>query len=452
MKNKNDINMCEGPLLGKILLFAIPLMLSSVLQLAFNAADIIVVGRFESAASLAAVGSTSPVINLLTNLFMGLSIGANVCVSNYIGAKKSKDVRETVHTAMYMAIISGLIMTVIGCTFAGPILRAMGAPFDILGLAKNYLTIYCLGMTASMIYNFGAAILRSVGDTKRPLYYLIAAGVINVILNLIFVIVFRMNVAGVALATVISQVVSAILIVRTLCKEKGDLKLYLSKISIHKDKALKIVKIGLPAGFQGALFSLSNIVIQSSVNSFGSSVVAGNSAAMNIEGFIYVSMNSFYQAAISFTGQNMGAGLYKRIGRIALTSLGCVFMVGLVMGNLANFFGKELLSVYTDNPEVIRYGQVRLSCICTIYFLCGIMDVMVGVIRGMGHSLEPMIFTIVGVCGFRLAWIYLVFARPEYHRVETVYMSYPISWLVTFLALVIMYLRISHGLSSKKSN
>lgn len=437
---KYEIDMCSGSVFKKMLLFALPLMCSSVLQLLFNAADIVVVGRFAGDNALAAVGSTSSLINLLTNLFVGLSIGANVLVAQYYGAKKEKDLTETVHTAMLISIFSGVILTVIGIVAARQILTWMSAPPEVLELAVIYIRVYFLGMTSTMIYNFGSAILRAVGDTKRPLYYLLGAGIVNVVLNLIFVIFFDMGVAGVAAATAISQTISAFLVVRCLIKEQDGIHLELKELRIVKDKFIKIVQIGLPAGFQGIVFSLSNVVIQSAINSFGAIVVAGNSAASNIEGFIYMGMNAFYQATISFTSQNYGARQYKRINRILLVGELYAIIIGVVFGNLAVFFGEGLLSIYTKSPEAIAAGMLRLSMICAPYALCGMMDVLVGALRGIGYSVMPMIVSLIGACGLRLLWIATVFQIPEYHTQQTIYTSYPITWTVTMMVHAICFI------------
>lgn len=442
---KYEMDMCNGSILKKMLLFAFPLMCSSMLQLLFNAADIVVVGRFAGDNSLAAVGSTSSLINLLTNLFVGLSIGANVLVAQYYGAKKEKDLNETVHTAMMISIFSGVILTVIGIVAARQILTWMSAPPEVLELAVLYLRVYFLGMTSMMIYNFGSAILRAVGDTKRPLYYLFFSGIVNVILNLIFVVCFHWGVAGVAAATAISQTISAFLVVRCLIAEQGGIHLELKELRIVKDKLFRIMQIGLPAGFQGTVFSLSNVVIQSAINSFGAVVVAGNSAASNIEGFIYMGMNAFYQATISFTSQNYGARQYKRIHRILLVGELYVIMVGVVFGNLAVFFGESLLEIYTKSHEAMAAGMLRLSMICAPYALCGMMDVLVGALRGIGYSIMPMIVSLIGACGLRLLWIATVFQMPEYHTQQTIYMSYPITWTITMLVHAICF-----GLAYKK--
>ena len=436
---KYEIDMCNGSILKKMLLFAIPLMCSSMLQLLFNAADIVVVGRFAGDNALAAVGSTTSLINLLTNLFVGLSIGANVLVAQYYGAKKEKDLQETVHTSMLISIYSGVFLTIIGIVAVRQILTWMSAPPGVLDLAVIYLRVYFLGMTSTMIYNFGSAILRAVGDTKRPLYYLLFAGVINVVLNLIFIVFFHMGVAGVAAATAISQTISAFLVVKCLIKEQGGIHLELKELRIAKDKLLRIMQIGLPAGFQGTVFSLSNVVLQSAINSFGAVAVAGNSAAANIEGFIYMGMNAFYQATISFTSQNYGAKQYKRIYKILLVGELYAIIVGVVFGNLAVIFGEGLLGIYTKSPEAIAAGMLRLSMICAPYALCGMMDVLVGALRGIGYSIMPMIVSLIGACGLRLLWIATVFQIPEYHTQGTIYMSYPITWTVTITVHVICF-------------
>lgn len=439
--NKNyQMDMCNGPILKKLLVFTVPLMFSSVLQLLFNAADVVVVGRFAGDNSLAAVGSTTALINLLVNLFVGLSIGANVLAARYFGAKQNRNLSQTVHTAMMISIIGGICLMIISFIGAPVILEWMGTDKDIIDLAVTYLRVYSIGMPAMLIYNFGAAILRAVGDTKRPLNFLMAAGVINVVLNLFFVIVLNMDVAGVALATTISQFISAFLVVRCLMKEQSAIRLNIKALHIYKDKLVKILKIGLPAGFQGTLFSLSNVVIQSSINGFGSIVVAGNSAAANIEGFVYVAMNSFYQGAISFTSQNMGAGKYERINKILVAALGSVIVVGVVFGNSVVIFGEKLLSLYSENPAVIAAGLVRLKYICTIYALCGMMDVMVGMLRGLGYSIIPMIVSLVGACALRIIFLMTIFKWDSFHKIEMVYLTYPVSWILTFTAHIVTFL------------
>lgn len=446
-----EMDMCTGSILKKMLLFSLPLMASSVLQLLFNAADIIVVGRFAGDNALAAVGSNTALINLLTNFFMGLSIGANVLVARYYGAKQEKDLTETVHTAMMLSIYSGIILTVVGVVCAKQILIWMSTPAAVLDLAAVYLRIYFLGMTATMIYNFGSAILRAVGDTRRPLYYLVTAGIVNVILNLIFVIVFQLSVMGVAIATVVSQCISAFLILRCLMHETGGIKLNLKQLRVNKGKFIKIAQIGLPASLQGVIFSLSNVVIQSSVNLFGEITVAGNSAASNIEGFVYVSMNALYQATISFTSQNVGAAKYERINKILFTGQMCVLVVGLVLGNAALLFGRQLLSVYSGSAEVIDAGMKRLNIIARTYALCGMMDVMVGSLRGLGYSVMPMIVSLIGACGLRLLWIFTFFRMEAFHTVTSLYLTYTWSWLITLSAHIICWIIVRRKLGRQWS-
>lgn len=436
-KKSYEIDMCNGPLLGKILLFAIPLMLSGILQLLFNAADIIVVGRFVGHEALAAVGSTSALINLLINVFIGLSVGTNVLVANYYGARKYEQVSETVHTSVLTSLICGCALILVGLFLAGPLLTLMGTPDDVLAQATLYMRIYFAGMPVIMLYNFGAAILRAIGDTQRPLYFLFIAGIINVLLNLLFVTQLHMGVAGVALATVLSQVISAGLIVYTLMKSDGCFKLELHKLKIHPARLYQMIRIGLPAGMQGAIFSISNVLIQSSINSFGSVAMAGSTASSNIEGFVYTSMNALHQTALSFTSQNYGAGKTDRINRILFLCLACVTAVGLIMGNGAYFFGRQLLGIYSSDPEVISYGLTRMSYICIPYFLCGIMDVMVGILRGLGYSIMPMLVSLTGACGFRVLWILTIFQWSR--SLETLFLSYAISWGLTAMAHIICY-------------
>lgn len=446
-----EMDMCSGPILRKTLMFALPLMLSSILQLLFNAADIVVVGKFAGDNSLAAVGSNTALINLLTNLFIGLSIGANVVAARHYGAKAWDDLRRTVHTAMLLSMLSGALLLVLGVIGAEQMLIWMQTPEEVLPLATVYLRIYFLGMISTMVYNFGSALLRAVGDTKRPLYFLLCAGVINVILNLLFVIGFQMDVMGVAIATVISETVSALLVLRCLVKEKGGIHLELRAMRIDRKKMLQILRIGLPAGFQGVVFALSNVVIQSSVNIFGNIVVAGNSAAANLEGFVYMAMNAFYQTTLSFVSQNYGAGKQKRINRIVLLGEACVIVTGTLLGNMVVFFGNDLLQIYSNNPEVIAAGMVRLHYISMIYALCGIMDVMVGALRGIGYSIMPMIVSIVGVCVLRLIWLATVFQIPEFHKIETVYLSYPVTWILTSLVYIVFFVWIRIRSARKKS-
>ena len=451
MKQKTySMDMCEGAVMPKMLKFAVPLMLSSILQLLFNAADVVVVGKFAGDNALAAVGCTGSLINLLINLFMGLSVGANVMVARHFGAKQEDKLKKSVHTSMFISVLGGILLTAVGVLFTEGILGLMETPEDVLPLAALYLRIYFMGMVPNMIYNFGSAILRAIGDTKRPMYFLTLAGIINVCLNLLFVICFEMGVAGVATATVIAQTISAVLVVICLMREKGAIRLILKDLKIDKKELLAILRIGLPAGMQGCIFSLSNVIIQKSVNGFGSITVSGNSAAANLEGFVYVSMNAFHQATISFMSQNYGAGRYDRLKKIVISGLLCATAVGMTFGNLEYFLGSTLLGIYTSSENVIAAGLVRMSIICTTYFLCGIMDVMVGVLRGVGYSFVPMIVSLCGVCGVRLTWLFTVFEMEEYHKVETVYISYPISWLFTFLIHLISYLVINKKMKNER--
>ena len=440
MKKSYEIDMCNGPLLSKILLFSVPLMMSGILQLLFNAADIIVVGRFAGSSALAAVGSTSSLINLLINVFVGLSVGVNVLVAKYYGGQREKDMSETVHTAVLTSLLSGLFLVILGGIAARPLLHLMGTPDDVLDQAVLYMRIYFLGMPVLMVYNFGAAILRAIGDTRRPLYFLFMAGVVNVALNLFFVIGLGMGVDGVGWATVISEHVSALLVLKSLMEAPGALKLNLKELRIHPKKLKRIVKIGLPAGMQGAIFSISNVLIQSSVNSFGSIAMAGNTASANIEGFVYTAMNAVYQTNLSFTSQNLGGRKYSRINRIMYICLAVVTVVGITLGITAVLAGDLLLGIYSSDAQVLRYGMLRLEIICSTYFLCGIMDCMVGSLRGLGYSVIPMFVSLTGACGFRVLWVFTVFAA--YRSLDVLYLSYPVSWAITAIAHMITFRKI----------
>ena len=449
MNRSNQIDMTEGSIFGKLLKFSIPLIASSVLQLFFNAADVVVVGRFAGDNSLAAVGSTGSLVNLLINLFMGLSVGTNVVVANYFGAKMKNELTDTIHTAMLVSVVSGLILTVVGVLGAKPILTFMQSPAEVLNLAAIYLRIYFGGITATMIFNFGSAILRAKGDTKRPLYILFGAGILNFILNLVFVIPLKMDVAGVGLATVISQILAAILVIILLIKEPDDFHLNLRKLKINRMIFIQIVKIGLPAGFQGIMFSFSNVIIQSSVNTFGAVMIAGNSAAINLEAFIYTAMNGFSQGSLTFCSQNLGAGKKDRISKVVWISQASIIVIGGVLGALFLLFGRQLLSIFSKNPEVIDAGMLRLWIIFTTYFLCGMMDGMANSIRGIGHSLMPVISSLLGACVFRIIWLFTIFLIPQFHTPQTIFISYPISWILTFIANVIWYNKFMKKLTFK---
>lgn len=435
-----EIDMCSGPILSGLLRFALPLTCSTMLQLLFNAADIIVVGRYAGDNALAAVGSNSSLISLLTNSFLGLSIGANILAARHYGAGEEDELQKTVHTSMLLSIIIGLLLSVVAIIGAPRILSLMLCPEDVFPLAVLYLRIYFLGMTATMLYNFGAALLRAVGDTQRPLYYLFFAGIVNVALNLIFVIRFHMGVAGVGIATVVSQCISAVLVVRCLVRERGAIHLDFKKLRIHRRKLKQIMQIGIPAGLQSALFSLANVVIQSSVNSFGEVIMAGNSAAATVENFVYAAINSFYQANASFTSQNLGAGNYRRIWKIFIQVQISALIVTLALSGLILGFGPQLLGLFSPSAEVVSAGMIRIRVICAAYGICSLMDVIVGSLRGIGYNILPMIVTLVGACGFRLLWIATVFQIPAFHSVQTVYFSYPISWILTFTVHLICFL------------
>lgn len=436
-KGNYSIDMLSDPLMPKIVKFSVPLILSGCLQLAFNAADVVVVGRFAGGEALAAVGSTTALINLMINLFIGLSIGANVVMARDWGARSLEEAEKTVHTAILMSIASGVLLIVVGLALARRMLAIMGSPEDVIDLSALYLRIYFLGMPATMAYNFGSALLRAIGDTRRPLYFLTVAGCINVPLNLFFVIVCKIGVAGVAIATVISQIVSAVLVLYCLTQMDGPCHLNLRALHIYRDKLLRILRIGLPAGVQSSLFSLSNVIIQSSINAFGSVAMAGSAAAASVEGFIYTSMNAVHQAAVSFTSQNMGAGKTERVGRILLNCMGLVTAVGLVMGWGAYLFGRPLLGIYSSDAAVIERGMERLAVTCTSYFLCGMMDTLMGTLRGMGYSVMPMLVSLSGACLFRIVWITTVFRWST--TLNTLYLSYPVSWALTAAVHALCY-------------
>ena len=440
---RHEMDMTSGPLLQKVILFSAPLVLTGVLQLLYNAADMVVVGNFAGHEALAAVGSTGSLINLLVNVFMGLSVGASVQVARQWGARDLTGVSRGVHTAITVAGISGLLVGVTGFVLARPLLELMGNPADVIDLAALYMRIYFLGMPANMLYNFGAAILRAVGDTRRPLIYLTVAGLVNVVLNLLLVIVFSMSVAGVALATVISQVVSAALVLGCLCRSDGALHLDLHRLRIDPQQLGAIARVGLPAGLQGSLFSVSNVLIQSAINEFGSIAVAGNSVASSLEGFVYTSMNSIYQADLTFASQNFGAHKPDRVRRVMWVCLGTVAVVGLVLGFAFWALGTPLISIYNRDPEVIRFGLLRLSVIMPTYCLCGMMDTMVGQLRGIGCSITPMFVSLAGACLFRIVWIMTLFAQPAWHTLTVLYLSYPVSWALTFAVHLICWFAVS---------
>lgn len=435
---KRDIDMSNGPLFGNMLVFALPIMAMNILQLLFNAADMIVVGRFAGREALAAVGATASLINLIVTLFMGLSVGTSVIIAQDYGADRHADVNRSVHTSIAVSIIGGLVVMAAGMVFSKPLLEMMGTPKDIISLSVLYMKIYFIGIPASMVYNFGAAILRAIGDSRRPMYYLFIAGIVNVILNLFFVIVLHMGVAGVAWATSISQYLSAALILICLYRSHGAIRFIPKQMRISRDKLLPMLKIGLPAGFQGMLFSVSNVMVQSAVNSFGSIMVAANSASMNVEGFVATTTNAYYNAAITFTGQNMGAKKYRRIDRIAIICTILIFATWIIMGGGTLVFGRPLLGMYTSDAKVIELGMGRLRIMMAAYFLCGVMNVFPGLTRAMGYSMLPMLSTLIGACLMRIAWLATIFAW--YPTIAMLYACYPVTWALAGLGQVAIFL------------
>ena len=437
-RNKYEIDMCNGTIMDKLISFSLPLMLSGILQLMFNAVDIIVIGRFSGSQSLAAVGSTTALINMFTNLFIGISLGANVLSARFYAAGKDKEMSETVHTAITLALISGIIMVFVGLIFAKPVLELMDTPDDVINLSTLYMRIYFMGMPFFMLYNYGASILRAVGDTKRPLFYLIVAGIANAGLNMCLVIIFHLGVAGVAIGTVISQLISSILVLRCLYRSETSYQLHFSKLKIQKEYLKQIFQVGIPAGIQSTVINFSNVLLQSSVNSFGSIAMAGYTAANNIFGFLYVTVNAVTQACMSFTSQNYGVGKYKRMDKVLIDCLILSSGMALVMGGGAYLFGTEILQIYTGDPEVIRCGMEILSITTVPYFLCGIMDLFPGALRGMGCSAVPMILSVIGTVGTRIVWIFGIF--PQHRSLYVLFISYPGSWIITIIMQVICYL------------
>lgn len=426
ISQKHNMDMCSGPLLKKILIFSLPIMAMNILQLMFNTADMIVVGHFSGSNALAAVGATGSIINLIINLFMGLSVGTVVIVAQDYGAGRNNDVRRSVHTSITIGIIGGLIVMIVGIIFCRPLLNMMGTPHNIIGLSELYMKIYFISTPATMVYTFGAGILRAVGDSRRPMYYLLISGIIHIIFNLFFVIILHMSVDGVACATVISEYLSVLLIMLCLCRSEGPVRFVPREMCIDMEKLKAIIRIGLPAGLQGTLFSISNVLIQSAINSFGLVMVAASSAASNVEGYMGTTMNAYYNAAITFTGQNMGAKKYERIDSIAKVCTALVISTWIVIGGATVLFGRHLLGVYTSDQEVIKLGILRLNIMIGGFSICGIMNVFPGLTRGMGYSISPMLSTLIGTCLMRIVWLATVFAS---HPTEIVlFICYPITW------------------------
>ena len=437
-QNKYEIDMTQGSLFKNVVLFSIPLMLSGLLQVFYNAADVIVVGHFAGSDSLAAVGSTGSLTNLMINMFIGLSIGTAVLVANGFGSRNSEKISRSVHTAITLSLISGVFLAVLGFFASKPALRLMGSPENVIGKSTLYMRIYFMGMPANMLFNFGSAILRSVGDTRRPLYFSIISGMVNVLLNLFFVIALHMDVAGVALATIISQMLSATLVVLCLIRADGAYKLNIHKLKIHKTELLEMMRIGLPAGLQGAMFSISNIIIQSSVNSFGSTVMAGQAASGNLASFIYIAQNAFQHTTLTATAQNYGAKNAKRIKKSLFVSSLSVSVVGLLIGFGILTFAKPLLAIYTKETAVVAAAVAILAIECPTHWICGLMETFVGALRGLGSSVTPMIVTLVGTCLLRIVWVYTIFANN--HTIQTLFWSYPVSWFATTLMHLVCFI------------
>lgn len=435
--NKYEIDMCNGTLMDKLISFSLPLMLSGILQLLFNAVDIIVVGRFTGSQALAAVGSTTALINIFTNLFIGISLGANVLAARFYASGKEKEMSETVHTSITLALISGLVMALAGVLLARFALNLMGTPNDVIDQSVLYMRIYFLGMPFFMLYNYGAAILRAVGDTKRPLFFLVISGMTNAVLNLVLVIVFHMGVAGVAIGTIVSQLISSILVLRCLYTSNTSYRLYFSKLGIKTQYLKQIFQVGIPAGIQSTVINLSNALLQSSVNSFGSVAMAGYTAANNIFGFLYMSVNAVTQSCMSFTSQNYGVKKLKRMDRVLLDCMILSVGVTLTLGCGAYFFGPELLKIYTSDADVIRRGVEVLAFTTVPYFCCGIMDLLPGALRGMGYSGVPMILSIIGTVGTRIVWIFGLF--PAHRSLSFLFISYPVSWILTILMQAVCF-------------
>ena len=435
--SKYEIDMCNGSILDKLVSFSIPLMLSGILQLLFNAVDIIVVGQFTGNEALAAVGSTTALINVFVNLFIGISLGASVLAARFYATGQEKEMSETVHTSITLALISGIAMGIIGVIAAKGALELMDTPNNVLNLSTLYMRIYFMGMPFFMLYNYGAAILRAVGDTKRPLLFLIISGATNVVLNLLLVIQFHLGVAGVAIATVISQCISCILVLRCLYLSDGSYQLRFNKLGMKTRYVKQIFQIGIPAGIQSTIINFSNVLLQSSVNSFGSVAMAGYTAANNILGFLYVSVNSITQACMSFTSQNYGVRKFKRMDKVLLECLGLTVIVALVLGGGSYLFGAELMHIYTKSTKVIECGVDIMLYTTVTYFLCGIMDLLPGALRGMGHYTVPMILSVIGTVGTRIVWIYVIF--PCHRSLDFLFISYPVSWLLTIVMQVICF-------------
>lgn len=436
-KNKYEIDMCNGSIMDKLISFSIPLMLSSILQLLFNAVDIVVVGRYSGSRALAAVGSTTALISMFINLFIGISLGANVLAAQYFAAGKNKEMSETVHTSVAFALISGIVMAFVGLIFSKGALALMDTPADVIGQSALYMRIYFLGMPFFMVYNYGAAILRAVGDTKRPLLFLTVAGVVNAGLNVFLVVEFHLGVAGVAIATVISELISCVLVVHCLYNSEGSYQLRFSRLTLKMKYLRPIFRVGIPAGIQSTVINFSNVLLQSSVNSFGATAMAGYTAANNIFGFLYAAVNSVTQACMSFTSQNYGVGKFKRMDKILVRCIILSVTVTLLLGSGAYIFGPQLLGIYTKDADVVACGMEVLLYTTVTYFLCGLMDLFPGALRGMGFSAIPMLLSIIGTVGTRIVWIFWIF--PQHRSLDVLFVSYPVSWILTIVLQVVCF-------------
>ena len=450
MLKQNEMNMTEGNLFVKLLLFSLPLMFTGILQLLYSAADLVVCGLFGSEHAVGAISSTNALINLIINLFNGLSVGANVMMARCYSRNDKAKGEKVMYTSMVFAVISGIILAIIGCTCSRYFLELMETTADLLDLSTTYLVIYFAGIPFLMIYNFGAALLRATGDTKRPFYFLAASGVINILLNLLFVIVFKMDVAGVAWATIISQAISALLVCWCLIKNKGFVKFEFKKISFHWLEAKEIIKIGMPAGFQGVIFSLSNVLIQSSIFSLGTNITDGNGAAYSLEGFVYMAMNAVAQASLTFVSANYAVSNFKNIKKVVIYACELSTIVYAIMGGFMLLLHKPLLSIYVTNEEAIKAGTERMFILISLYFLCGFMDIFAFALRGIGYSFTPMVTVLLGACGFRILWIYTIFRIPACHNLMWLMISYPISWAITALAQLVTYLIVKNKTYAKK--
>lgn len=447
---RKEIDMLHGPLAWPLVTYAIPIMLTSILQLLFNAADLVVVGAYCGSMSVAAVGATGAITNLIVNLFIGLSVGAGVAVAHGIGSQERQQVSDTVHTAVPLALVSGVFLTVLGVGFSRKILQDMGTPEEVLSLAATYMEIYFLGITFNMVYNFCAAMVRAAGDTRTPLVILTAAGVLNVILNIVFVKYLSRNVDGVAMATTISEALSAFAILWVMARRTDSVRLYFNKLRFRAEPLGKMLRIGIPAGIQSCMFSLSNVLLQSAVNSFGAVAVSGNAAVANLEGFMYVIENSFHQTAVNYVGQNCGAMQYGRVKKVTWLCLGYATIAGLLFGSLMCAFAPQLLSLYiTDSQEAIQIGVARMFVDILPYFIFGLQDVLTGALRGIGASFTSMILTVLGICGVRVLWIYTVFQIPRFHNQTMLYVSYPLSWFVTLIVQLAAFLIVFGRLQKK---